>query len=109
METMVPKYAYTAPSHGKLAGTLQTVLMWSQAPLPHLLLNLLALLTGQREPTLPETTRLCSGSRTHLTQNYHIMYNHAKGPNARVRFVKDKVTVMLDASQQVSWHQAKKI
>jgi hypothetical protein len=34
------------------------------------------------------------------------MYNRAKGPNAGVTFAKDKVTVTLGASQQVSWHQA---
>ena len=39
------------------------------------------------------------------TQKYHIMYNRAKGPNAGVTFAKDKVTVTLGASQQVSWHQ----
>jgi hypothetical protein len=41
-----------------------------------------------------------------VTQKYHIMYNRAKGPNAGVTFAKDKVTVTLGASQQVSWHQA---
>jgi hypothetical protein len=40
------------------------------------------------------------------TQKYHIMYNRAKGPNVGVTFAKDKVTVTLGASQQVSWHQA---
>jgi hypothetical protein len=34
-----------------------------------------------------------------VTQKYHIMYNLAKGPNAGVTFAKDKVTVMLGASQ----------
>ena len=41
-----------------------------------------------------------------VTQKYHIMYNRAKGPNAGVMSVKDKVTVTLGVPRQVSWHQA---